>query len=107
MEPAADPIPSAALTPKPRRTTRPPERVRGTSTWYAYRRGHAAAGPRLRAALGPGWRGRTVYVNDVPVVLSDFMGTKDPRKIIDLDDGTFRAVCGPLSMGVCEVEVRW
>jgi hypothetical protein len=43
----------------------------------------------------------------VPVRLTDFMGTKNRAKVIDLDDGLFRRICGPLSMGVCEVEVRW
>jgi hypothetical protein len=57
--------------------------------------------------LGKGWRGRTVLVNGVPVVLSDFMGTRNRAKIIDLDDGLFRRICGPLSMGVCDVVVRW
>lgn len=103
--------PTAAPTPKPtkrpRATTRPADGLRGVATWYSYRRGQAAAGPRLRAALGAGWRGRTVYVNGVRVLLTDYMGTKNRAKVIDLDDGLFRRICGPLSMGVCDVEVRW
>lgn len=103
--------PTAAPTPKPtkrpRATVRPSEALSGTATWYSYRRGQAAAGPRLRAALGAGWRGETVLVNGVPVVLSDYMGTRNRAKVIDLDDGLFRAICGDLSLGVCEVEVRW
>jgi hypothetical protein len=91
----------------PRATTRPPERLSGVATWYAYRTGQAAAGPRLRAALGRNWRGRTVLVNGVPVRLTDWMGTRDRAKVIDLDDGLFIRVCGPLSMGVCEVSVTW
>lgn len=106
---ATDPVPTVAPTPtkRPRATTRPADGLSGTSTWYAYREGQAAAGPRLRAALGDGWRGETVYVNGVPVLLTDFMGTKNRAKVIDLDDGLFRAICGPLAMGVCDVEIRW
>ena len=100
--------PTAAPTPKPTRKPRATShRLSGTATWYDYRRGQAAAGPRLREALGKGWRGRTVLVNGTPVLLSDYMGTRNRAKVIDLDDGLFRRVCGPLSMGVCQVEVRW
>jgi hypothetical protein len=57
--------------------------------------------------LGKGWRGRTVLVNGIPVRLTDYMGTRNRAKVIDLDDGLFRRICGPLSMGVCDVVVRW
>jgi hypothetical protein len=95
----------AAPTPKPE----PPHRhhVGGTATWYRYRTGQAAAGPRLREALGRSWRGRTVRVNGVPVKLTDYMGTRNRAKVIDLDDGLFRRICGPLSRGVCRVTVTW
>jgi hypothetical protein len=109
VEPVADPTPSATPKPtkRPRATTRPAHGLSGVATWYAYRTGQAAAGPRLRAALGRNWRGRTVLVNGVRAVLTDYMGTHDRAKVIDLDDGLFRRICGPLSMGVCDVEVRW
>jgi hypothetical protein len=58
-----------------------------------------------RAFLGPDWRGQTVLVNGVPVRLTDYMGTANRAKVIDLDDGLFRRICGPLSMGVCRVTV--
>ena len=107
----AIPSPGHTPKPKPRRTTRPSHSLTGVSTWYAYIDGQAAAGPRLRAALGDGWRGTVVTVTgdggSVAVQLTDFMGTRNRAKVIDLDDGTFRVVCGPLSMGVCEVTVRW
>jgi len=87
---------------------RPPTvALEGRATWYAWRTGQAAAGPALRAFLGPRWRGMTVLVNGVPVRLTDYMGTTNRAKVIDLDDDTFRTVCGPLSMGVCDVTVRW
>jgi hypothetical protein len=79
--------------------------LHGLSTWYAYRSGEAAAGPALRAMLGKGWRGQTVLVNGVPVRLTDYMGTTNRVKVIDLDDGLFRRICGPLSRGVCKVTV--
>ena len=99
--------PIAVVTSEP--TARPSQsrHLRGVTTWYAYRSGQAAAGAGLRAAIGRGWRGTHVTVNGIPAVLTDWMGTKDPAKIIDLDDGLFRAACGPLSRGVCRVVVRW
>jgi len=67
----------------------------------------SAAGPALRRAL-PGWRGQRVTVcagsRCARTVLGDFMRAD---RLIDLDDGIFRAVCGPLSRGVCTVIVRW
>ena len=108
------PSPSAATLTRHAPPTAAPDRkpsgahsLTGTATWYAYRTGQAAAGPRLREALGRGWRGRTVWVNGVPVKLSDHMGTRNRAKVVDLDDGLFRRICGPLSRGVCRVTVRW
>lgn len=49
----------------------------------------------------------TAVRNGVRVRLTDFMGTHDRAKVIDLDAGLFRRICGPLSIGVCEVTVRW
>ena len=96
--PAPDPSPprvrqapraARAPTPGPARTARPAGvagagRVQGVATWYCdpawpspctvgfdWRGAYAAAGPALRAALGPGWRGRTVLVNGVAVRLID------------------------------------
>ena len=84
--------------------------LHGTATWYAWRSGQAAAGPALRAFLGKDWRGMTVTVCSggrcVRALLSDYMGTTNHAKVIDLDAGLFRAVCGPLSVGVCRVTIR-
>lgn len=96
---------SLALTP-------PTPAVTGTASWYDYRPGHAAAGPALRRALGPGWRGTTVTVcrgkQCADVILSDwcecYAGTKRER-VIDLDDQTF-ALLGALKRGIVLVEVR-
>jgi hypothetical protein len=111
--PSPAPHPSPTIRTRPASTEAPRHRkalaghnLTGTATWYAYRRGEAAAGPALRRAL-PGWRGRTVLVNGVRVRLTDYMGTTNQAKVIDLDAGLFRAICGPLSRGVCRVTVSW
>lgn len=80
--------------------------VTGYSTWYAAPPGQAAAGPALRRALGPDWRGTRVVVShggrSVTVTLSDWMRAD---RLIDLDDGAF-ARLAPLSVGVIRVEIR-
>ena len=76
------------------------------ASWYRYVAGQAAAGPRLRSALGPGWRGSVVTVcaaTCVRVTLSDFM-VRD--RLVDLDSRSFAALA-PLSQGLQEVEVSW
>ena len=81
--------------------------LRGTATWYDYRRGHAAAGPELRRALGAGWRGTAVLVcadRCVRVVLSDWCACPGGR-VVDLDRRSF-AVLAPPSVGVLPVTVQ-
>ena len=81
----------------------------GLASWYAYIPGGAAAGPALRTALGPGWRGQSVAVcrTDggamacVRVTLSDFMRAD---RLIDLDSRSFAALM-PLSRGLVTVEI--
>jgi len=88
--PTASPSPTVKLTAKP--TAKPKvvkpklssDQVSGVATWYCLpgtsrcTRGfsaggaYGAAGPELRSALGPNWRGTTVYVNGIPVKLIDF-----------------------------------
>ena len=67
-----------------------------------------AACGKLRAAMGPNWRGKTVLVRSsdqqVTVKLVDWCGSKD--KLIDLHPGAFKEL-GPLSRGVLRVTVRW
>ena len=80
----------------------------GSATWYGTGpgAGHAAAGPELRRALGPGWRGTTVQVcagRCVTVVLDDWCACKGDR-IVDLSDEDF-ARLAPLSAGVLRVTV--
>jgi len=83
-----------------------PASMTGIASWYRYVVGGAAAGPRLRAALGPGWRGRSVTVCAaicVQVRLSDWMAAD---RLVDLDSRSFSRLA-PLSRGIVEVSVRW
>ena len=80
----------------------------GTATWYGTGpgAGHAAAGPELRRALGPGWRGTTVQVcangRCLTTVIDDWCAC--PNRLIDLADEDF-ARLAPLSAGVLRVTV--
>jgi hypothetical protein len=82
----------------------------GHATWYRWTSGQAAAGPRLRKALGRGWRGTNVLVcakssrDCVEVTLTDWCACKD-RRVIDLDDDDF-AQLAPTWRGYVEVTVR-
>jgi hypothetical protein len=83
--------------------------ARGVATWYRYVPGHAAAGPALRSALGPRWRGKTVKVCDragrcVSAVLSDWCACGGGR-VIDLDHRLFTRLAPP-SRGVIHVTVH-
>lgn len=109
--PSPQPVVPTRPTPGPAGTGRAPvagSALSGIATWYAWRPGQAAAGPALRAALGPGWRGRSVLVTagarSVRVVLTDWCACPGGR-VIDLDSRSF-AVLAPLSVGVLRVEVR-
>lgn len=82
-------------------------RVTGSATWYRYRPGRGAAGPRLRKLLGPHWRGQWVTVrvpgHHIRVKLTDWCRCPNGR-IIDLDSRSF-AVLGSLRRGVITVTV--
>jgi len=85
--------------------------VSGKASWYDYRHREAAAGPALREALGPDWRGQTVVVetNDraVKVRLTDWCAC-GPRAgvptVIDLDREAFAVLAQP-SRGIIRVVV--
>ena len=66
---------------------------------------YAAAGPRLRAALGPHWRGRVVSVNGVPVRLADWCACGGGR-LIDLYADVSERL-GLLRRGHGDVFVSW
>ena len=103
------PAPVAAPKAAVRVPTPPVTGLQGVASWYRYVEGGAAAGPALRSALGPGWRGMSVAVcrTDggamacVRVTLSDFMRAD---RLIDLDSRSFAALM-PLSRGLVTVEV--
>jgi hypothetical protein len=82
--------------------------ISGIASWFRSPAGVSAAGPALRTALGPGWRGRQVAVcagqHCTTVVLGDWCACSG--RVIDLDDNQF-AQLAPLSRGVVEVSVRW
>ena len=64
---------------------------------------YAAAGPRLRAAIGGSWRGRIVSVDGLRVKLVDWCQCYEGRaneKIIDLYFDVYRAVGSA-------VTIRW
>lgn len=61
---------------------------------------YGAAGPELRAALGD-WRGRTVYVNGVPVKLIDWCACGGGH-VIDVYHATWVTIPNQSS-----VTIRW
>lgn len=95
----------------------------GTSSWYcspgrsactsgySASGAYAAAGPRLRAALGD-WRGRTVLVTangaSVEVRLIDFCSCPSGNRLLDLYAIVFGQLArNGLSQGVVDVVVTW
>jgi len=93
-------------------------RISGLASWYCragvspctsgYPDGsgidaYAAAGPRLRAALGTSWRGRVVYVDGLRVRLIDWCqchAGESNEKLLDLYYDLYERVGG-------SVTVRW
>ena len=112
--------PTAPPTPRPRATAAPrptkhTDTLGGVATWHATGRDgfYAAAGPALRRAIGPNWRGSHVLVarygttKGVEVVLNDWCACGDRHgysTLLDLSDEAFRALA-PLSRGVIRVAV--
>jgi hypothetical protein len=97
--------------------------LRGPASWYCNRDGsraqlsachyqypdtgafnaYAAAGPRLRAALGPNWRGRVVSVDGIAVRLVDWCQCykgQSNEKLLDLYYDVFLRTGG-------QVTIRW
>jgi hypothetical protein len=114
---ASTPSPKQRVAFLPATATPSPATLVGLATWYATSGPgeYAAAGPALRTA---GWRGSHVVVtgflggrsNSITVALTDWCqclkGTDDER-LIDVSPSIFLAICGPLSLGKCKVEVQW
>ena len=84
----------------------------GTASWFSSPADVSAAGPALRAAIGPGWRGTVVRVcagmRCVRTVLGDWCGcvVGGSERVVDLDWRSFAALA-PLSAGLVKVEVTW
>lgn len=81
--------------------------VSGTASWYRWRPSEAAAGPALRDALGPDWRGSSVRACTssacVLVSLTDWCQCYGSR-VIDLDLASFAALASP-SRGLVDVQI--
>ena len=94
-----------AATAKPRAATPTRHHVSGTASWFASPQNVSAAGPALRRAIGPNWRGTVVTVTangfSVRTQLGDWMRAD---RLIDLDRNIFAALA-PLSQGIVKVEV--
>jgi hypothetical protein len=77
--------------------------LRGIASWFRSPSNVSAAGPRLRAALGPAWRGVHVRVCHADRCTLTVLGdTMRADRLVDLDDDAFRALA-PLSVGVLAV----
>jgi hypothetical protein len=110
--PSASIAPTVAPTPTVKPTRSPEPFVVGIASWYRWHPGEAAAGPALRKALGPTWRGTVVTVcgeHCLKVVLTDwcqcYQGTERER-LIDLDRRAFAGLADPKT-GLTRVVVRW
>ena len=103
---ASTPSPSILPSGRPPRVV---PSLTGTATWYAYNAGQAAAAKPLRDFLGAGWRGAFARVCHyglcLRIRLTDSEASLLPGRVIDLDASDFRRICGPLSIGVCDVTV--
>jgi hypothetical protein len=112
--PSVRPERSTALarpTQQPRSVSVATSRLAGTATWFATGPDgmFAAAGPRLRAALGLHWRGQVVTVCAdvcIRVTLDDWCACQPDTRLIDLSDQAFRLLA-PLSRGVISVTLSW
>lgn len=105
--------PTASASPSTEDWTARPGTISGVASWFASPIGVSAAGPALRAAIGPGWRGRQVSVcagqRCVSTILGDWCLCGDRHgvpTVIDLDVAAFRQLA-QLSIGVIAVEVTW
>jgi len=105
--------PTASIAPRATpQPTKPPRAVlRGLASFYDWHSGEAAAGPALRAFLGPKWRGQRVRVcasRCLSLVISDWcqcLRGKPDERIIDLARSDF-ALLAPLSQGLVRVTIQ-
>ena len=87
--------------------------VTGTASWYAAPVGQAAAGPKLRRALGPHYIGRIVRVCTahhctrvkITTACQCYAGTRHER-LVDLSRISFARLGNP-DRGLIVVRVTW
>jgi hypothetical protein len=115
---ASSAVPTAFPTAKPTRAPSTPRpaaprlgaaTLSGVATWYDDGPGnYAAAGPLLRAFLGPNWRGQTIVVCSgdrcIRAHVSDWCLCSHGRRLVDLSATLFSRLA-PLGRGVIRVEV--
>lgn len=105
----AGPIPPPS---RPPRLVLPTHSITGQSTWWnSWGHGlYAAAGPTLRAAMGPGYLHRYVTAcargRCVRVRLTTSCACSPESRVIDLSLDAFAQLASP-SLGILEVEVNW
>lgn len=111
--PTVVPKVAPVVTSRPIAAPRASKSLSGQATWYRWHVGEAAAGPRLRQALGPHWRFKIVKTclanaptRCVSVKLSDWCLCSQGNRLIDLDVRSF-ARLAPTSAGVIAVTVHW
>ena len=111
-------VPVPTPTPKPTPAPRLGDSLRGYASYYCRAgvspctvnypdvggvQAYGAAGPKLRAALGSGWRGSVVYVDGIRVKLIDWCQCykgESSEKLIDLYYDVFSRTGSP-------VVIRW
>jgi len=106
-QPTMDVIAAPVVTPTATAVLGASLTLSGQATWYHWHVGEAAAGPRLRQALGVGWRGQSVTVcagSCIRVRLTDWCACQPPTRLVDLDDRSFRQLA-PLSAGVVKITI--
>jgi len=86
--------------------------LRGQATWFASLGSwyYGAAGPKLRAAMGPNYLGRFVQVchlhSCIVVKLVTSCACQPDTRLLDLSSLAFSRLA-PLGVGVISVEVSW
>lgn len=112
VEPTATPAPVSLHLATPRPTIVAAHSLAGQATWWnSWGSGlYAAAGPRLRSAMGPGYLHRYVTACSrgvcVRVRLITSCACQPNTRLIDLSADAFSRLA-PLGVGVLEVEVSW
>ena len=111
---AVGPTPTHLATPttRPCCIVPPTGGIKGQATWFASLGSwlYGAAGPRLRAAIGPGYLGHLVRVCSasrcVSVRLVTSCACQPDTRLVDLSLLAFSRLAAP-SRGIVEVSISW